>query len=212
MARPTSIRDDTSARHLRKYSNRNPIHRFTLGRFFDAVARDLSDLAPATVLEFGCGEGLFLQQLEARGVTFPSLLGIDLREDALAQARALHPAYRFDCVDLFAFAPPEPFDLVIASQVLEHLIEPGPYLEQMVKLTRRDLLLTVPWEPWFRLMNLARGRDLRRWGNHPEHVNHWGLPRFQDFVGAYAVVKKAYTVFPFIIVLAQVTREEAARV
>jgi len=28
----------------------------------------------------------------------------------------------------------------------------------------------VPWEPWFRLGNLGRGKNLGRFGNDPEHV------------------------------------------
>ena len=30
--------------------------------------------------------------------------------------------------------------------------------------------MSVPWEPWFRLGNLGRGKNVRRLGNDPEHV------------------------------------------
>jgi 2-polyprenyl-3-methyl-5-hydroxy-6-metoxy-1,4-benzoquinol methylase len=202
--RATTLRDDTAARHLRKYTNRNPIHRFTLGRFFDEVAAEISALQPRRVLEFGCGEGLFLEQLKNRGVAFPSLTGIDLRDDALEHARKLLPEYRFERADLFTYEPGEPFDLVIASQVFEHLPGPEPYLERLVKLGSRNFLFTVPWEPWFRLMNLLRGRDITRLGNHPEHVNHWNPASFSRFLAPRVRVDSIRGVFPFVIARASV--------
>ena len=53
----------------------------------------------------------------------------------------------------------EQFDLVVASEVLEHLYEPERFLERLCRLSRGPVLLTVPHEPWFRLCNLLRGRD-----------------------------------------------------
>jgi len=203
---PSTIRSDTTERHLRKYSNRNPIHRLALRRFFDRITGELLAQQPSTVLEFGCGEGLFLKEVGERGVVFDDYVGLDLREDALAAARALHPYGRFERADLFQWsAPVAGFDLVIASQVLEHLPDPGRALNRLVELCSGQLLLTVPLEPWFRILNLLRGRDLRRLGNHPEHVNLWTFSRFREFVADHAEVVRAYRVFPFTVVVARPT-------
>ena len=200
----STVRHDTAERHLRKYNNRNLIHRFALGRFFDRIAAELNDLRPETVFEFGCGEGLFLKEVRERGVEFADYIGLDLREDALATARALHPNGRFERADLFRWpAPKDGFDLVIASQVLEHLPEPRLALERLVELCSGRLLLTVPMEPWFRILNLMRGRDVRRFGNHPEHVNLWTSSSFRGLVAEYAEILHAYSVFPFTVVIAQ---------
>jgi hypothetical protein len=91
----------------------------------------------------------------------------------------------------------------VASQVLEHLPEPEIFLERLAAFSNKHLLLTVPWEPWFRTINLIRGRDIKRLGNHPEHINLWGLRGFERLVSKYATVEKAYTVFPFIVVVAK---------
>ena len=199
----STVRSDTTRRHLAKYTSSNPIHRYTLGRLFDRVAQELELLAPRSVLDLGCGEGFFLREIERRGIRFADYLGIDARADALAVARSFHPTRRFAHADLSDGPWPEgSFDLVIASQVLEHLPDPAPFLERVTRLTSRHLLLTVPWEPWFRTMNLLRGRDLRRLGNHPEHVNHWTFGEFGSFVSRYARILRATTVFPFTIVVA----------
>jgi len=204
MKKKSTIQHDTTARHLRKYSNQNLIHKFTLGRFFDKVADEVQRIQPENTLEFGCGEGLFLEQLKKRKVIFPHLTGIDLRKDSIIFAQDLHPEYFFQCIDLFDFEPKHSFDLVIASQVLEHLIDPGLFLGKLVTLSRNLLLLTVPWEPWFQLMNLIRGRDISRLGNHPEHVNLWTVRGFKKFVCQHAKLLHVTTVFPFIIIVAKV--------
>ena len=92
--------------------------------------------------------------------------------------------------------------MVLASQVLEHLHEPERYLARLVALCSGTLVLTVPHEPWFQLMNLIRGRDLIRLGNHPEHINHWNAASFSAFVAPYAEVQRMRTIFPFLIAVA----------
>ncbi len=199
-----TIRADTAQRHIQKYTNKNPIHRYLLEHFFDVVADEIRNLPSDHILEFGCGEGLFLEKLKQRGIEFKSLLGIDLRAEALEHAASLHPDYRFRKIDILEWDyEPKSFDLVIASQVLEHLPNPNPVLKRLALLSRKHLLLTVPWEPWFRLVNLLRGRDLCRLGNHPEHVNLWGFTNFKRFVEKYALVTTARVAFPFTVVTAR---------
>ena len=200
-----TISIDTSKKHIAKYTNKNPIHRFTLGRFFDLVAQEIASMNVKQVLEFGCGEGLFLQELKKRNIIFNHLTGIDLRIRALQHAAIMHPEYSFLSADIMKspFRCGQ-FDFVIASQVLEHVYHPDDVLKKLVSLCSAHLFLTVPWEPWFCLMNLLRGRDIKHFGNHPEHVNHWSLNKFKEFVASCTVVEKYFTVFPFIIVKAHV--------
>ena len=204
MMRPTTIRDDTTARHLWKYTNRNPFHRLALRRFFDRIAGEILEMNPDRVLDFGCGEGLFLKEIEARGVELDDYVGIDLREDALQTARSYHPRHRFELVDISQWhSPAASFDLVIACQVLEHLPDPVSALRRLVGLSSERLLLTVPTEPWFQIVNLARGRHLARLGNHPEHVNRWSFSKFGRLVSNHAEIVRAYRIFPFTLVVAK---------
>jgi 2-polyprenyl-3-methyl-5-hydroxy-6-metoxy-1,4-benzoquinol methylase len=196
----STIRPDTGERHERKYQSRNPFQVWVLRRFMNAVLREIEALQPDTVLDFGTGEGFFLQRLLEGGARPRSVLGIDLREDALRQARRRCPSCEFEQVDLLTWEhTPASFDLVIASEVLEHLEDPGRYLKKLVELSRGHLLLTVPFEPWFQILNLIRGRDIGRLGNHPEHVNRWGFRGFKRFVASHAGIESAYTVFPFTV-------------
>lgn len=196
-----TIRHDTASRHIRKYESTNPVQQWLLGRFHQKVRAWIDELQPARVLDFGCGEGYFWEAMARRG-PLPDVVGLDLREEAVEAARARLPNLTFLCQDLFDFDPAgRRFDLVVASETLEHLYEPEPVLARLCSLSDGHLLLTVPHEPFFQLSNLLRGRDLRRLGNHPEHVQRWSRRGFVRFVSPLVTVERVETTFPFILLL-----------
>ena len=197
----STIRHDTSKRHAHKYKNSSFLHQLVLGRFLDAMAETLTPFQQHSILDFGCGEAFFWQEMQQRSCHPSRLTGIDLRDDALDEARQRLPEHRFLKQDLLHWEPEEKFDLVMASQVLEHLPEPGQFLDKLSELSQGHILLSVPWEPFFRLCNLARGRDILRLGNHPEHINLWGARSFVRFVEKHADIIETKTVFPFLIIL-----------
>ncbi len=167
------------------------------------MAATIAGLRPSSVLDFGCGEGFLLDKMAERDVDLPGYVGLDLRAEAIDEARARHPEKSFVCADIFDWdAPSGGFDLVLASQVMEHLVDPARFLPRLAVLSRGPVLLTVPHEPWFQLANLARGRDLIRLGNHPEHINHWNAPSFEAFLAERLDVEKIWTAFPFVFALA----------
>lgn len=199
-----TIRHDTTKRHIDKYENKGFIHQLVLGRFLDFVGTKLAPYQSSCVLDFGCGEALFWKEMRNRDIEMNDLTGIDLREDALSVAARDFPEHEFIAADILKIEFKDRYDLVVASQVLEHLPSPDRFISKLIDLVKPNgqLLLTVPWEPFFMLSNLVRGRDVLRFGNHPEHVNLWGKRSFKKFVGNYADIVEIKIIFPFIIVLA----------
>lgn len=196
-------------RHKHKYANRNPLHRFALNRFFDSIATEIKRIEPKRILDFGSGEGFFIDELMKRNVVIHQYLGIDTRQNALREAKSKYPQFSFVKTDLFHCALKTHFDLIIASQVLEHLSRPEEYLRSLCALSNGALLLTVPDEPWFRILNLLRGRDIKNRGNHPDHINLWSYRRFCEFVGEFATIERSYRSFPFSIVVGKPVRTHA---
>ena len=70
------------------------------------------------------------------------------------------------------------FDLVAAIETLEHVPDPERTLAEMARVARRHLLVSVPREPLWRALNVARGAYVRELGNTPGHVNHWSKRGF----------------------------------
>ncbi len=139
----STVRADTTARHIDKYESRNPVQRWLLERFHRHIRAWIDELRPVRVLDFGCGEGYFWEAMARLG-PIPDVVGLDVREDALQAARRRLPGLTFLRQDLFDFNPAERFDLVVASETLEHLYEPARVLAQLCRLSRGSVLLTVP--------------------------------------------------------------------
>lgn len=185
-----------------KHESRNPVQRALIGHFHATAARLVRSVSPATILDVGCGEGYVLEALRNAGVG-AKLVGIDLSEEAIADARArLGDAATFRVQDAHALCESdERFDLVMMLEVLEHIDSPRRMLETLARLTGRYVLLSVPWEPFFRGLNFLRGRHIRDWGNDPEHINHWDRRGFLRLVGSRFSVVEAPIVFPWTMVL-----------
>jgi SAM-dependent methyltransferase len=65
------------------------------------------------------------------------------------------------------------FDLVLAIEVLEHLPDPGQAMREIARVASDAVVVSVPWEPVWRVGNLARGRYLTDLGNTPGHIQHF---------------------------------------
>ena len=81
----------------------------------------LPDVRGSRVLDLGCGLGLSAVYLAERGAA--SVLGVDVSERMLAQARS-HPrvTYRRAAIEAFE-APPEAFELVISSLAFHYVAD-----------------------------------------------------------------------------------------
>lgn len=188
-----------------KYTNKNVLHRRFLDRFLDAAFSEISTLNPKTILDFGCGEGFFWKAMKDRGLSAVNIVGVDIRKKSIERAKSILPEYDFRQLDLFEINPDDfQFDLVMAIEVLEHLHEPNLYLNHLSRLSSNHFLFSVPFEPWFRMINLLRGRDIMRLGNHPEHANHWSPTSFRKFLAPHIKIKKIYVRFPWIIAVGKI--------
>lgn len=187
-----------------KFVNSNPVQQGLIGKFQRHFLSVLGSVQPQSILEMGCGEGFLLSSIKKQFPNIP-LLGQDNLDTALTAGREIFPELDLQHGDIYHINQPDhSWDVVIASEVLEHLDHPEAALQEMKRVAKRYLLLSVPHEPWFRLGNLARGRHLKRLGNHPEHINLWSQAAFGKFVGQYAQVERLTGSFPWTILLARV--------
>jgi ubiquinone/menaquinone biosynthesis C-methylase UbiE len=156
-----------------KYGTRNPIARRLMRGFLDAVTELYRVSAPASVLEVGCGEGELAAHLWRQG---PRPERLEICDVDLGRLSAgLPPEIAAREASIYALPwPDDAFDLVICCEVLEHLHEPARGLRELARVSRRHVLLSTPWEPTWRLLNMVRGRYLPAWGNTPGHVQHFG--------------------------------------
>ena len=112
---------------------------------FGLDAKAAQPLAARTVLDVGCGGGLLAEPLARLG---GAVTGIDLVARSLDVARrhaaeqGLAITYRLATAEELA-ADGERFDLVVASEVIEHVKDPAGFVTTLATLTATDGLLVL---------------------------------------------------------------------
>jgi SAM-dependent methyltransferase len=186
-----------------KYGSTNPVVR----RLMSAFQRTLDELFeqsdPSSVLDVGCGEGVLVHQWAQR-LGDRRVVGIDLQEESIqagwAQRQAPNLEYRVMAAEDLPFAENE-FGLASAIEVLEHVPDPEHTLAEMARCAERYLLVSVPREPLWRMLNMARGAYWPALGNTPGHLNHWSRRAFVRLLSRYGEVAEIRSPFPWTMLL-----------
>ena len=109
--------------------------------YHDYLERALRRLVPPgrSVLELGCGTGNLLKALQpARGV------GIDLSPAMVDLSRQKYPEMRFEVDDAEAVEGDEPFDVIVASDLIGELLDIAAMLDRLhvISAAETRLILT----------------------------------------------------------------------
>ena len=189
-----------------KYGSRNPVVRRLMSGFHATLDELWAQAAPSSVLDVGCGEGVLTVQWAER-LGEGRVVGIDLDDPKLRaeweERRRPNLEFRAEEATHLSFADGE-FDLAAAVEVLEHVPEPEATLAEMARVARNHLLVSVPREPLWRGLNMARGAYWGDLGNTPGHVNHWSKRGFVSLLSRYGAVEEARSPFPWTMLLVRV--------
>jgi 2-polyprenyl-3-methyl-5-hydroxy-6-metoxy-1,4-benzoquinol methylase len=189
-----------------KYGSTNPVVRRLMAGFEAALDELFAQAAPVSVLDVGCGEGVLTYRW-AQQLGSNRIVGVDLSDPKLKAEwdtrRRENLEFRTMVPERLPFTDDE-FDLAAAIEVLEHVPDPAHTLEEMVRVARRRLLVSVPQEPVWRMLNLARGSYVRQLGNTPGHVNHWTRRGFIRLLERHGQVIEVRSPFPWTMLLVQV--------
>jgi len=146
-------------------------------KFYEQVAERCAPLAPRRVIDVGCGTGHLLRFLVDRLPANPELVvGIDHSPAGIQRARAQLPAGHWLVGDLYRLPPEEDrFDLVLCTEVLEHVREPARAVEILCGLCAPGgrVAITVP-----------DGAE----DSWPGHVNFWDEDELRAFLAPHGLV------------------------
>lgn len=164
-----------------KHLSKNPIVRFVDNKLKKEIIKIIKNKEVKTMLDVGCGEGFITTKIAE---AFPEIkiIAIDPEKQYIDYAKKFNslPNIKFKKDKLENIK--EKFDLVISTEVLEHLENPYEMLATMIKLSKKYVLFSVPNEPFFRLGNLLSLKYVSRFGNTPGHINNWTKNRLRKFV------------------------------
>lgn len=166
---PVSLADQDQA----KYLATNPVVRRLIGRWLSRLSALVEQNVPADVplLDAGAGAGFSLE----RFVGARAVLAVDVAPEKVVQVPERVPGAQPIVSDVTRLPLPDGSVAWATSiEVLEHLPHPERLVAELARVARAGAIVSVPWEPFFKLGNLARGKNVARWGNDPEHIQAFG--------------------------------------
>jgi SAM-dependent methyltransferase len=186
-----------------KYGTSNPLARRLMAGFMSRLDELVELTGAKDAHEVGCGEGELAIRLARRGIR---IRGTDAFPQVLEEARRRAASARVE-VD-FEATPVEELDpdrhaaeLILCCEVLEHLEDPERALNALAELARPWLIASVPREPLWRALNLARFSYVGDLGNTPGHLNHWSKRDFVRFLTRRFEVIELRSPIPWTMVL-----------
>ena len=189
-----------------KYGSGNPVVRRLMAGFEGTLDELFGRAAPGSILDIGCGEGVLTAQWADR-IAPGRVVGVDLPDPKLEAewAARSRPNLEYVTADAMAlgYADGE-FELVAAIEALEHIPTPEAVVAEMARVASRYLLVSVPREPLWRMLNVARGAYLRDLGNTPGHLNHWSKRAFVELLSRHGEVVEARSPFPWTMLLVHI--------
>lgn len=183
-----------------KYTNTNPLKKYLIRKFIDKFLK-VADVQPGQrICDIGCGEGFIIGEILKKEPSV-HIEGYDVSEPAVKTARERLPEVTFEQLNIYDASKLKQnrYDKVLAMEILEHLDHYRDALKELAQLDFKELIISVPHEPYFSLGNMLIGKNVGRLGKDPEHVNFWNEKTFTPVLKDYFNIVHVEKPFPWMI-------------
>jgi len=187
-----------------KYGSKNHIIRLIMRGFDSALSELVHKIKPVDIHEIGCGEGYWVlrwqqENMKVRGSDFSEKVINIARTNAAELGLTDSVFQKRNIYDLVA--DHDSADLIVCCEVLEHLEDPEAGLIALQRVAKNHVILSVPSEPLWRILNLVRGKYISNLGNTPGHTQHWSKNSFLHLVNRYFDVLEVKSPMPWTMLL-----------
>ena len=136
-----------------KHTSGNPLKIFFIDNFYKVILKIVKNIKINTILDVGCGEGFTLNKFKKEGIG-KTYKGIDYSNDAILIGKKLYPDLDLSQGNIYKLPfKNNSFDLVVCNEVLEHLENPEKGIKELIRVSKKYILLSVPNEPFFYFFN-----------------------------------------------------------
>ena len=142
------------------YSHADLAHSYVL----PAIIKLLPKERKLSILDAGCGNGFVVGKMAERGY---EVIGIDVAEDGIAIAQKAYPNIKFEVRSVYDDLTTivDNVDIVISSEVIEHLYYPQKFVKNMFSVLRPGgyIILTTPYHGYLKNLTLSIAN---KWDKH----------------------------------------------
>lgn len=180
--------DSLAARYDVQTSQWDDAHRWSPASRFrrKIILRLLAGLPFDSLLEVGCAQPYLLAEIARR---FPGrrLAGVDIAATVIEENARRYPGIEFRRLDIQADPIEKAYDVVVCSEVLEHLPDHRAALRNLRRSRLKHLVVTVPGSPLFPI------------DRHVGHLRHFPGRALEDDLEAegFTIVRSWHWGFPF---------------
>jgi len=189
-----------------KYRTNRVLYRILQRRFLKACHELLSTIHGERVLEVGCGPGDLAHSLKSSvgWMISAPYVGIDIGWSEAVASKQQNPQGIFLAASAYDLPfPARAFSYVVACEIFEHLEDPDAALAEVHRVCAGYLLLSVPWEPVWQFLNLARGAYAWNLGVTPGHVQQFSRKAIRQLVASRFEIIAERRPFPWTMLLAE---------
>ncbi len=186
-----------------KYKHASFIGRLLINNFFKTIEKTIPRDVKS-VAEIGCGVGFSTLRLKEFFNEDVSFFASDVDPELVEIAQKRNPEIVSHPESIYNLKHPDnKFDLIFCLEVLEHLEDPEKGLKELARITNKYAIISVPREPLWRVLNMARGKYWKEFGNTTGHLNHWSKKSFASFVSKEFNILSIHPSLPWTIILAE---------
>jgi 2-polyprenyl-3-methyl-5-hydroxy-6-metoxy-1,4-benzoquinol methylase len=147
------------------------------GFVWPELERRLQSLGGKSLLDLGCGNGALTARFTG---LVPECVGVDFSRSGIEIARVKHPAAKFECVSIADPLPSclrQKFDVVVAVEVIEHLLLPRQLFARAKEALKPGgyLIVTTPYHGYLKNMALAL---VNKFDSHWHPLRDYGHVKF----------------------------------
>lgn len=197
------MQEQPEGNYYDKYNTSNPIAQRLMSGFFRDLDNLLSQLTFGSLYEAGCGEGYVIEHVRSNYAN-AILHASDISSRTISEAKTRSPGIEYAVSSIYSLpVADESFDVAMALEVFEHLEDPTAGLLELLRISKRYIIISVPNEPIWRISNMARGKYWSQLGNTPGHIQHWSPAGFRDFASQHCNILLTKQPFPWTMLLCE---------
>ena len=192
-----------------KYESKNIIEKYIISNYFKTILKLCEKNSINNFIDIGCGEGKWLNEFSKKGFT---CIGTDHSDEVidLAKKNSLTKDLNIFKSNIYD----KNFTSIINKkinetgiknlfflEVLEHLNNPSNIIDKLFKIDFNNMIITVPNEPLWRILNCCRLKYLKDFGNTPGHINHFSSNKLKVLLSKNFKILDIKLPVPFLIFL-----------
>jgi len=140
--------------------------------------------SPKKILDVGCASGWFLSQLSNN---FPDSVcfGIDSYKKAILYGENLYPYLKLITADVHNLPyPDKKFDLVVCTEVLEHVTNPLQVIKEILRVTKKNGQVIIEMDSGNWLFNLVWSYWIKLNGKvwHNAHLQIFNAQKLKNYI------------------------------